>query len=54
MEAVVLMIGASIGYYRGDVKTATLDMQELKPTVLPIVPRLLNRMYDNAQALVCY
>ena len=46
------MIGASIGYYRGDVKTATNDMQALGPTILPIVPRLLNKMYDGAQAVV--
>ena len=52
MEECFLILGASIGYYRGDVKTATLDMQALQPTCLPIVPRLLNKMYDAAQAVV--
>ena len=52
MEAMMLIHGGSIGYYRGDVKTATLDMQALRPTIMPIVPRLLNKMYDTAQAMV--
>ena len=52
MEVVMLMHGASIGYFGGDVRNLSADMQELHPTLLPTVPRLLNKMYDAAQALV--
>ena len=39
--------GAKIGFFQGDVKTLMDDIQELKPTVFPSVPRLLNRVYDK-------
>lgn len=41
------MVGGRIGFYRGDVKLLAEDLQELKPTVVPIVPRVLNRIYDS-------
>ena len=41
------MSGARIGFSSGDVKLLTDDLQALKPTVFPTVPRLLNRMYDK-------
>ena len=52
MESYCIMLGASIGYFRGDVKGLMADMQALSPTILPIVPRLLNKMYDSFQAVV--
>ncbi|KAI6240163.1 Arachidonate--CoA ligase [Aphelenchoides fujianensis] len=39
----MLFLGGSIGYFMGDVRTLTDDMKELKPTIFPTVPRLLNR-----------
>ena len=39
--------GARVGFFRGDVKLLTEDMQALKPTIFPTVPRLLNRIYDK-------
>ncbi|KAK0395254.1 hypothetical protein QR680_001186 [Steinernema hermaphroditum] len=42
--------GSSIGYFRGSVQGLTSDLKELKPTIFPVVPRLLNRMYDGIQA----
>ncbi|CAG7835931.1 unnamed protein product [Allacma fusca] len=47
MEAIALIEGASIGFYRGDVLTLLDDIKFLKPTVFPTVPRLLNRVYDK-------
>ncbi|GMR43896.1 hypothetical protein PMAYCL1PPCAC_14091, partial [Pristionchus mayeri] len=43
---VMIMNGASIGYFQGSIKTLTEDIKELQPTIMPVVPRLLNRMYD--------
>ncbi|TMS34949.1 hypothetical protein L596_002442 [Steinernema carpocapsae] len=41
--------GSSIGYFRGTVQGLTGDIKELKPTIFPVVPRLLNRIYDSIQ-----
>lgn len=41
------MVGASVGFYTGDIKRLPEDMKALRPTVIPAVPRLLNRMYDK-------
>ncbi|KAL0274718.1 UNVERIFIED_CONTAM: hypothetical protein PYX00_002780 [Menopon gallinae] len=39
--------GGSVGYYSGDIKRLSEDMKALRPTVMPAVPRLLNRIYDK-------
>lgn len=41
-----------IGFFRGDVKLLLEDIQELKPTLFPSVPRLLSRIYDKVMAQV--
>ena len=46
-EAQLMLVGARIGFFRGDVKTLLNDIQELKPTIFVSVPRLLNRIYDK-------
>lgn len=43
------MFGGQIGYFRGDIQGLTDDMKALKPTVFPVVPRLLNRLNDTIQ-----
>ncbi|TKS72761.1 Long-chain-fatty-acid--CoA ligase 1 [Collichthys lucidus] len=47
VEGVMIVHGASIGYFQGDIRTLSDDLSTLKPTVFPVVPRLLNRMYDK-------
>lgn len=44
------MVGASVGFYQGDIRRLSDDMKALRPTVTPAVPRLLNRIYDKVQA----
>ncbi|KAJ2945571.1 hypothetical protein O0L34_g392 [Tuta absoluta] len=46
----LFIAGGSIGFYSGDIRNLTDDLVTLKPTVIPAVPRLLNKMYDRAQA----
>lgn len=41
--------GASIGFWRGDVKLLTEDIGELKPTIFCAVPRVLDRIYSGLQ-----
>ncbi|XP_045213523.2 long-chain-fatty-acid--CoA ligase 1-like isoform X2 [Mercenaria mercenaria] len=47
LQVVFFMNGAKVGFSSGDVKLLTDDLQALKPTIFPTVPRLLNRMYDK-------
>ena len=37
--------GASVGFYRGDVKLLVDDIKTLHPTMFAVVPRLLNKIY---------
>ncbi|XP_066589517.1 long-chain-fatty-acid--CoA ligase 6 isoform X2 [Prorops nasuta] len=48
-ENAMYLVGGSVGFYSGDIKKLSDDMKALKPTVMPAVPRLLNRMYDKVQ-----
>nr|CAD1834155.1 unnamed protein product [Ananas comosus var. bracteatus] len=41
--------GASIGFWRGDVKLLVEDIGELKPTIFCAVPRVLERIYTGLQ-----
>lgn len=50
LQVIFFMNGAKIGFSSGDVKLLTNDLQALKPTIFPTVPRLLNRMYDKIMA----
>jgi long-chain acyl-CoA synthetase len=43
----IMMIGASAGFFRGDVTLLVEDIGVLKPTFFASVPRLLNRIYDK-------
>ncbi|KAF9431272.1 hypothetical protein BGZ94_003587 [Podila epigama] len=45
MELFMLATGARIGYSTGDQLLLLEDIANLKPTVFPAVPRLLNRVY---------
>ncbi|KTG37274.1 hypothetical protein cypCar_00037682, partial [Cyprinus carpio] len=45
--AVVICHGGRIGFFQGDIRLLSDDMKALQPTIFPVVPRLLNRMYDK-------
>ncbi|CAL9707474.1 unnamed protein product [Knipowitschia caucasica] len=47
VQGVMLVHGARIGFFQGDIRLLMDDLATLKPTVFPVVPRLLNRMYDK-------
>lgn len=46
----MIVHGARIGFFQGDIRRLSDDLNTLKPTVFPVVPRLLNRMYDKVGA----
>ncbi|XP_028652418.1 long-chain-fatty-acid--CoA ligase 1 [Erpetoichthys calabaricus] len=39
--------GARVGFYQGDIQLLMDDIKTLQPTFFPVVPRLLNRIYDK-------
>ncbi|GAB9467057.1 Long-chain-fatty-acid-coa ligase [Globisporangium polare] len=43
----VISRGGAIGFYQGDATKLMEDMAELKPTIFPTVPRVLNRIFDK-------
>ncbi|XP_069049210.1 long-chain-fatty-acid--CoA ligase 1a isoform X2 [Lepisosteus oculatus] len=47
VEAVILCHGARIGFFQGDIRLLMDDLKTLRPTLFPVVPRLLNRMFDR-------
>ncbi|XP_075900588.1 long-chain-fatty-acid--CoA ligase 1a isoform X2 [Nelusetta ayraudi] len=47
VEGVILIHGGRIGFFQGDIKLLMDDLKTLQPTVFPVVPRLLNRMFDK-------
>ncbi|XP_065297534.1 long-chain-fatty-acid--CoA ligase 5-like isoform X2 [Dermacentor albipictus] len=51
-EVTTLMRGATLGFYRGNVQLLLDDMKALKPHNLPMVPRLLNRIYYKVHSEV--
>lgn len=46
------MSGSHIGFFRGDIKRLMEDIKDLKPTIFPSVPRLLNRFYDKVMIVL--
>ncbi|KAJ1552176.1 hypothetical protein HK405_012359 [Cladochytrium tenue] len=47
-----IMAGCKIGFYRGDPKYLIEDILTLRPTFLPSVPRVWNRVADSIKAKV--
>ncbi|CAD6186308.1 unnamed protein product [Caenorhabditis auriculariae] len=52
IESVCFCVGARVGFYRGDIRLLAEDIKELRPTVVPVVPRVLNRLYDKVMSEV--
>lgn len=42
--------GGAVGFYSGNIRDLASDLRALRPTIMPAVPRLLNRVYDKMQA----
>jgi long-chain acyl-CoA synthetase len=47
-QTVVLDVGGTIAYWRGDAKRLLEDLQAVGPTHLPTVPRVLEKIHDAA------
>ncbi|KAF3704162.1 Long-chain-fatty-acid--CoA ligase 5 [Channa argus] len=49
VQTVLYGAGARVGFFQGDIRLLPDDMKTLQPTIFPVVPRLLNRVYDKVQ-----
>ncbi|ELV11443.1 Long-chain-fatty-acid--CoA ligase 6 [Tupaia chinensis] len=47
VQSVVYCHGGRVGFFQGDIRLLSDDMKALRPTIFPVVPRLLNRMHDK-------
>ncbi|XP_048043916.1 long-chain-fatty-acid--CoA ligase 1b [Megalobrama amblycephala] len=47
VQGTILLHGGRIGFFQGDIRILMDDLTTLKPTIFPVVPRLLNRMFDK-------
>lgn len=47
VQSVIITQGGRIGFFRGDIRGLADDIKTLQPTLLPVVPRVLNRLYDK-------
>ncbi|XP_056285608.1 long-chain-fatty-acid--CoA ligase 5 [Pseudoliparis swirei] len=50
VQTVLYGAGAKVGFFQGDIRLLPDDMKTLQPTVFPVVPRLLNRVYDKVHS----
>ncbi|XP_028423758.1 long-chain-fatty-acid--CoA ligase 5 [Perca flavescens] len=50
VQIVIYGAGGKVGFFQGDIRLLPDDMKALQPTVFPVVPRLLNRVYDKVQS----
>ena len=46
-QVAVMMSGGAIGFYSGDIHNFTEDLKSLRPSIVPAVPRIFNRVYDK-------
>lgn len=53
LQIVIFGAGARVGFFQGDIKLLPDDMKTLQPTIFPVVPRLLNRVYDKVSSASC-
>ena len=44
-----LLAGASVAFFRGDPTLLVEDLQACRPTILPVAPRVLNKIYDKVR-----
>ena len=45
----MFMHGGRVGFYGGDPTRLISDLQILKPTIIAMVPRILNKIYDQVR-----
>ena len=52
MQADCIEVGATIAYFGGDTTQIVAELAAVKPTVLPSVPRVFEKVYAVAMSMV--
>jgi len=52
VQAVVYTEGGRVGFFSGNIRNLADDIKTLRPSLLPVVPRVLNRIYDKVMTAV--
>ena len=52
IQLVVMDLGGTIAYFTGDTKQIIPEVMEVKPTYLPSVPRIFEKLFTKAQELI--
>ena len=52
IQLAVFDLGGTLAYFGGDTKEIIPELQEVKPTYLPSVPRVFEKIYTLAQAAI--
>lgn len=50
--SLLVVVGASIGFYQGDQMKLLDDVEALNPTIFMVVPRVCNRIYDKVRSKI--
>ncbi|CAM9796625.1 unnamed protein product, partial [Phaeothamnion confervicola] len=53
MQVVMFCHATSVGFFRGDPTLLVEDLRALRPTIMPAVPRILNRFHDRLTQVWC-
>ncbi|MCO1577395.1 AMP-dependent synthetase/ligase [Crossiella sp. SN42] len=51
VQFLTLSHGATLGFFRGDIRQLLPDLAALRPTILPSVPRLFEKVHSTVQGL---
>jgi long-chain acyl-CoA synthetase len=52
VQSIIYTEGGRVGFFSGDIKELPDDLVALRPTIMPVVPRVLNRVHDKVMAEV--
>jgi len=50
VQSQILWAGASVAFFRGDPKLLLEDIIACRPTIMPVAPRVLNKIHDKVMA----
>ena len=50
-QLALVLAGGRVGFYCGNMRGLATDLRDLRPTIVPTVPRVVNRIYDQSTRL---
>ena len=50
-QLALVLAGGRIGFYCGHMRGLATDLRDLRPTIVPTVPRVINRIYEQSTRL---